>query len=103
MLRRLGEQDRRAQHPRERADAGRGRGSINTVAMSWFSAGMRLYNIGDMYRPEEIAVFLPDTPPGRRGSRINDVFVEDRGVIHALDRFGGGLYTLEYTGAEPLS
>lgn len=76
---------------------------LNTVAATWFSAGLRVYDIGDPYRPEEIAAFLPETPAGQRGCRISDVFVEDRHIIHAADRARGGLYILEYTGTRPLN
>ncbi|MCC7104948.1 MAG: hypothetical protein IT307_07375 [Chloroflexi bacterium] len=74
----------------------------NTLATTWFTAGIRLYDIRDPFRPEEIAAFIPETPPGQRGSRISDVFVDDRGIVYAGDREAGGLYTLEYTGQQPL-
>ena len=75
----------------------------NTVVATWFSAGLRIYDIADPYRPEEIAAFLPETPAGQRGCRINDVFVDDRGIVYAADRSRGGLYVLEYTGKHPLN
>lgn len=75
----------------------------DTVVATWFSAGLRIYDIRDPFRPEEIAAFLPKTPEGQRGCRINDVFVDDRGVIYAGDRARGGLYVLEYTGTSPLT
>ena len=68
----------------------------------WFSAGVRVYDISDPFRPQEIAAFLPETPPGQRGCRISDLFVDDRGLIYALDRANGGLYVLEYSGPRPL-
>jgi hypothetical protein len=74
----------------------------NTVAATWFSAGLRIYDIRDPYRPEEIAAFLPVTPKGQRGCRISDVFVDDRGIVYAMDRAKGGMYVLEYTGQQPL-
>lgn len=76
---------------------------VDTVAATWFSAGLRIYDIRDPYRPEEIAAFLPETPAGQRGSRISDVFVDDRGIVYAADRARGGLYVLEYTGKQPLN
>ncbi len=76
---------------------------INTVVATWFSAGLRVYDIANPYRPEEIAAFLPETPVGQRGCRISDVFVDDRGIVYALDRAKGGLYVLEYTGKHPLN
>jgi hypothetical protein len=75
----------------------------NTVVATWFSAGLRIYDIADPFRPEEIAAFLPETPEGQRGCRISDVFVDDRGIIYAADRARGGLYILEYTGTQPLN
>jgi len=29
--------------------------------------------------------------------QINDVFVDERGIVYAVDRFTGGLYALEPT------
>ena len=75
----------------------------NTVVTTWFSAGLRMYDIADPYRPEEVAAFLPETPEGQRGCRISDVFVDDRGIVYAADRACGGLYVLEYTGKHPLN
>ena len=75
----------------------------NTVVTTWFSAGLRMYDIADPYRPEEVAAFLPETPEGQRGCRISDVFVDDRGIVHAADRACGGLYVLEYTGKHALN
>lgn len=71
----------------------------NTVVATWFSAGLRIYDIRDPFRPEEIAAFVPETPAGQRGCRISDVFVDEKGIIYAADRARGGLYILEYTGA----
>jgi len=75
---------------------------FNTVVSTWFSAGLRVYDIRNPFRPEEIAAFLPETPEGQRACRINDVFVDDRGIIYACDRAKGGVYILEYTGTVPL-
>jgi len=74
-----------------------------TVATTWFSAGVRVYDISDPFRPEEIAAFLPETPEGQRGCRISDLFVDDRSIIYAADRARGGLYVLEYSGKRPLN
>jgi len=75
----------------------------NTVVATWFSAGIRIYEISDPFRPNEIAAFLPETPAGQRGCRISDVFVDDRKYIYAADRARGGIYILEYTGDIPLN
>lgn len=75
----------------------------NTAVGTWFSAGLRIYDIRDPFTPKEIAAFLPETPPGQRASRISDVFVDDRGIVYVGDRANGGLYILEYTGDQPLN
>jgi hypothetical protein len=75
----------------------------NTVVAAWFSAGLRIYDIRNPFRPDEIAAFLPETPAGQRGCRISDCFVDDRGIVYAADRARGGIYVLEYTGTVPLN
>ena len=72
------------------------------MVATWFSAGLRIYDIRDPFRPQEVAAFLPETPAGQRACRISDVFVDERRVIYAADRARGGLYLLEYTGPQPL-
>ncbi len=74
----------------------------NTCVATWFSAGLRVYDIRNPYTPVEIGAFLPETPAGQRGCRISDVFVDDRGYIYAGDRANGGLYILEWDGPIPL-
>jgi hypothetical protein len=74
----------------------------NTVVAAWFSAGLRVYDIRNPFRPDEIAAFLPETPTGQRGCRISDCFMDSRGYIYAADRARGGIYVLEYTGSVPL-
>jgi hypothetical protein len=74
-----------------------------TVVAAFQNAGVRVYSIADPKRPEEIAHFVPSPPPGSAdGVLINDVYVDERGLIYAADRVGGGLYILEYTGPVPL-
>ena len=42
---------------------------------------------------------MPAAPAGSRAGaiQINDVFVDDRGIVYAVDRLIGGLYVLEMT------
>ena len=58
---------------------------------------MRAYDIADPYRPEEVAVFVPEAPKGAPTGAIqlNDVFVDERQIVYAVDRHIGGLYILE--------
>jgi hypothetical protein len=75
-----------------------------TVVAALFNGGVRVYSIADPARPVEIGHFVPMAPPRNpSGSiQINDVYVDENGLIYANDRFTGGLYILEYTGSIPL-
>jgi len=71
--------------------------SEDVVLGTFFNAGVRAYDVRDPYAPREIAFFVPPTPEGSPVStaQINDVFVDDRGIVFAVDRHAGGLYILE--------
>lgn len=63
---------------------------------TYFRGGLRVHDIADPFRPTEIAHFVPPPDPRTRvRPQINDVFVDDRGVIFAADRVGGGIFALE--------
>ena len=64
---------------------------------TFFNGGLRAYDIADPYRPEEVAVFVPPAPKGAPTGAIqlNDVFVDERQIVYAVDRHIGGLYVLE--------
>ena len=38
---------------------------------------------------------MPQTPPGAEAIQMNDVYVDERGLIYAADRDKGGVYILE--------
>ena len=73
--------------------------SDRIVIGSWFNAGVRVYDTRDPYRVEEIAYFVPGAPrlSPAGAVQINDVYVDERQVVYAVDRFTGGLYVLEMT------
>ncbi|HTH97302.1 MAG TPA: hypothetical protein VL574_07770, partial [Stellaceae bacterium] len=77
----------------------------NTVVGAYFNAGVRIVSIRNPANPVEIAYLIPAPPPANatHAIEINDVLVDDRGVIYANDRLEGGLYVLKYTGKEPLN
>ena len=64
-----------------------------------------MYDLRNPHRIEELAYFAPKTPEGSRlpTSQLNDVFVDDRKLIYALERMAGGLFILEYTGPVALN
>jgi hypothetical protein len=77
----------------------------NTAVGTFFNGGLRVFDIRNPLRVEELAYFVPKKPadsPLPTG-QINDCFVDERNVIYALERMSGGIYTLEYTGDLPLN
>ena len=71
--------------------------SDHIVLGTFFSGGVRAYDVSNPLQPREIAYFVPGTPrlAPKGSSQVNDVFVDDRGIVYAVDRFGGGVYCLE--------
>jgi hypothetical protein len=71
--------------------------SDRIVIGTFFNGGVRAYDISDPYAPREIAYFVPPAPEGSKigAVQINDVFVDDRGIVFTVDRHSGGLYALE--------
>jgi hypothetical protein len=76
-----------------------------TVVGSYFNGGVRAYSIADPNRPVEIGYLIPVAPSGNATHtiQINDVYVDERGLIYANDRLMGGLYIIRYTGSTPLN
>jgi hypothetical protein len=73
--------------------------SEDIVIGSFFNAGVRAYDVSNPYQPQEIAYFVPGAPKLSPAGAIqlNDVYVDDRGIVFTVDRFIGGLYVLEMT------
>ena len=71
--------------------------SETIIVGTFFNGGVRAYDVSDPFRPTEVAYHVPAAPPGSRAGavQINDVFVDERGIVYAVDRFSGGLYVLE--------
>ncbi len=63
------------------------------VFISFFNAGVRVVDIRDPYRPAEVGYFVPAGNP-----LTNNVEVDDRGYVYAVDRGSLGLHILELTG-----
>ena len=69
--------------------------SSDIIVGTFFSGGVRAYDIRDPFRPEEVAYYIPEAPEGCVSIMINDLYVDERGLVYALDRIKGGLYILE--------
>ncbi|MDX1485402.1 MAG: hypothetical protein R3229_13075 [Alphaproteobacteria bacterium] len=75
------------------------------VYYTWFNAGLRIFDIGDPRRPEEVGWFVPPTPTVRAGpkpesrlvTQTEDVAVDARGNIYISDK-QWGLFILRYDG-----
>ena len=71
--------------------------SDNLIFATLFNAGVRVYDTSDPFHPEEVAYFVPDIPEGAPSNGINDVYVDENGIMYVVDRLKGGLYILELT------
>lgn len=71
--------------------------SSEIIVGTFFNAGLRAYDISNPYRPEEIGYFVPPAPSlSPVGAiQLNDVFIDERGIVYVVDRHVGGLYILE--------
>jgi hypothetical protein len=69
------------------------------IFATFFNGGLRAFDTTNPLQPKEIASFVPPAPAGTRAktAQINDVFVDERGLVYTVDRFTGGLYILEAT------
>jgi hypothetical protein len=71
--------------------------SETIIVGTFFNGGVRVFDLSDPFRPREAAFYVP---PVARGSskgaiQLNDVFVDERGIVYTVDRFTSGLHVLE--------
>ena len=71
--------------------------SDRIVFVTYFNAGLRVYDTADPRAPREIASFVPEPPPGQAAIQLNDVLVDRDGTVFVTDRVRGGLYILRGT------
>jgi len=75
------------------------------IYLTYFNAGLRIYDIKDPRMPKEVGWFVPPTPTKRYGplpydklvSQTEDVLVDTRGNIYITDK-NRGIFILRYTG-----
>jgi hypothetical protein len=65
------------------------------VAVSYFNAGVRVYDISDPRNPRIVAGLDPEPPPGQDLAIVNDLFIEAGGITYLSDRYYGRLYVAE--------
>lgn len=71
--------------------------SDTLIFASLFNGGVRAFDITDPLQPREVAAYVPAAPQSSRAGtiQINDVYVDENGIVYAVDREAGGLYCLE--------
>ena len=83
------------------------------VVLAYFNAGIRVVDIRNPFEPKEAARFIPEVTANTtesciaidgarqcdRAIQTNNVNIDDRGYIYAVDRASTGLHILELTGA----
>jgi len=82
------------------------------VVLAYFNAGVRVVDIRNPFVPVEVAHFIPEITANttesciaidgqrecKRAIQTNNVNLDDRGYIYALDRASTGVHILELTG-----
>jgi hypothetical protein len=79
--------------------------SSELIFATYQNAGVRVFNIKNPFRPEEVAYFVPPAPERMFDTRPNrarviqscDVFVDCEGLMYVTD-YNAGLYILQYKG-----
>ena len=88
---------RRAQHPREHAGADRLASPTRSCSAPSSTAACAPTTFPIRISRRKSAAFVPPAPKGSPAGavQLNDVFVDEREIVYTVDRFTGGLYTLE--------
>ena len=68
--------------------------SERIVFATYFSAGLRVYDLTVPDAPVEIAHWVGPAPAGQTVPQANDLWVEQDGLVWVTDRIGGGVTAL---------
>jgi hypothetical protein len=68
--------------------------SAEVVFVTYFNAGLRVYDLADPTAPVELAHYIPELPAGQADIQSNDVFVDADGLVYLTDRAGAGVHIL---------
>jgi len=63
--------------------------------VTYFNAGLRVYDLADPATPREVGSYIPPCPPGQPVVQINDVWVGEDHLVYLTDRINGGIYILQ--------
>ena len=76
----------------------------NLAYLTWFNAGLRVYDVSDPRLPRETGSFMAPLPekiynkPYGNYVRMEDVLVDTRGYIYVSGGAQQGVWILKYTG-----
>ena len=62
---------------------------------TFFNGGIRVFDTTNAFQPQEVAYYIRQIPEGAQANGINDVHVDENGIMYVVDRLQGGLYILE--------
>jgi hypothetical protein len=75
--------------------------------LTYFNAGLRVFDISNARLPKEVGYFIPPDPVKRYGpvpdkfvEQTEDVLVDRRGYVYITNK-NQGLWVLRYTGPRP--
>lgn len=65
------------------------------VYLTWFAGGLRIVDVADPMKPNEVGFFIPEPVAGQASPQSNDVDVDENGLVYLIDR-NVGLDILEF-------